>query len=71
MIEEIKKFQVFYLTSIAERLEITPKSIDDDLSMKIKQRQQEQEACRSKVELVLIFGSQFSEFIFTFSGPEF
>jgi Leucine-rich repeat (LRR) protein len=27
--------------------------------------------CRSKVELVLSFGSQFSEFIFIFSGSEF
>jgi hypothetical protein len=26
---------------------------------------------RSKVELVLSFGSQFSEFIFIFSGSEF
>jgi hypothetical protein len=53
MIEEIKKFQVVYLTSIAERLENAPKSIDDEMNelnelfrdpdlllVKIKQRQQ-------------------------------
>jgi hypothetical protein len=36
-----------------------------------KQIQNQSRFCRSKVELVLSYGSQFSEFIFIFSGSEF